>query len=402
MTVKVELGFTADGQGASFFTLDDPVLGRLDDPTVFLGGGEVFADVSEYFMTYTVARGKSRELEKYEAGQASVTFENQLRTFDPTYADSPFLGQIVPKRSLRISVDDVVQFLGVVDDWNLNYEPGGQSIASCQAFDSFSFLNNVQFENQTFPEQDSDDRISAVLDAINWSPTARQIQDSGAILAGTAIADPVFALPYLQTVANSDPGDLFVAKNGDIKFQGRNTTFTSEGLVFSDSGVGIPYKTITAIFGSELLFNNSVVTSAAGTAIATNQTSVNLYGKRDLVRETFLSDQDQLNQLAGFLVSRYGNPEYRFEGITVDLRAITPEQKADLLDLDLSDVVKVEFTPGRIGDPIERYGKVIGISQFYTPSSEELTIKLETTEGAQFVLDDPVFGRLDTGNLLGW
>lgn len=402
MTVKIELGFTDDGQGGSFFRLDDPVLGRLDDPTVYLGGGEVFVDVSEYFMTFNLARGKSRELEKYEAGQASVRFENNQRTFDPTYVDSPFLGQIVPKRNLRVSVDNVIQFLGVVEDWNLDYEPGGQSIATCQAFDSFSFLNNVQFENQTFIEQDSDDRINSVLDVIGWSTAARQIADSGAILAGTAITGSVFALPYLQTVANSDPGDLFIAKNGDIKFQGRNTTFDSDGLIFSDSGLGIPYKTITAIFGSELLFNSAVVTSAAGTATAINTESAILYGSRDIIRETFLSDQNQLDQLANFLVARYGNPEYRFEGITVDLRAITAQQKANLLNLDLSDVVRVEFTPGRIGDPIVRYGKVIGLQQTYTPSSEELVLKLETTSGALLVLDDAVFGRLDAGNLLGW
>jgi len=40
MTVKIELGFTADGAGAPFLTLDDPTLGRLDTAGIYLGGGE--------------------------------------------------------------------------------------------------------------------------------------------------------------------------------------------------------------------------------------------------------------------------------------------------------------------------------------------------------------------------
>jgi hypothetical protein len=402
MTVKVELGFTADGQGGPFFTLDDPVLGRLDNPNVFLGGGEVFADVSEFFQTYSLTRGKSRELEKFDAGQASVSFENNQRTFDPTYSDSPYFGQIVPKRNLRITAGTTVQFLGVVEDWNIIYDPGGQSIATCQAFDSFSFLTNVQLENTSLLEEDTDSRINSVLDAIGWSTAARQIGEGGAILLGTAIVDPVSALAHLQTVANSDPGDLFIAKNGDVKFAGRNTTFTSAGLIFSDSGTAIPYKTISAIYGSELLYNNAIVFSGAGTAAAINSSSLTAFGERDLVRETFLNDVGQLQQLAEFLVNRYAEPEFRFEGITVDLRAITSEQKAQVLNLELADVVKVEFTPNNIGDAIERYGKVIGITQNITPGSEEMVLKLETTEGSLFVLDDPVFGKLDSGNLLGW
>lgn len=402
MTVKIELGFTADGQGGPFFTLDDPVLGRLDDPNVFLGGGEVFVDVSELFQSYTIARGKSRELDKYEAGQATVQFENNLRTFDPTYTDSPYYGQIVPKRNIRITAGTAVQFFGVVEDWNIAYDPGGQSIASCQAFDSFSFLTNVQFNDVTFAEEQVSVRLNNVLDEINWSADAREISGVGATLAGTVIADPVSVLPYMQTVANSDPGDVFISKTGSVVFAGRNTTFTSDGLVLSDSGTAVPYKTISAIYGSELLFNSAIVTSVAGTATALNNTSITIYGQRDLTRPTFLSDTGQLEELASFLVTRYANPEFRFEGVTVDVRAITPEQKAQVLDLELADVVKVEFTPNNIGDPIERYGKVIGIAQQFTPSSEEIILKLETTEGSLFVLDDPVFGRLDAGNLLGW
>jgi len=121
-----------------------------------------------------------------------------------------------------------------------------------------------------------------------------------------------------------------------------------------------------------------------------------------LQRPTFLSDTTQMQELADFFVNKYGEPEFRFEAITVDLSSVDSDTKAELMVMELADVVKVEFTPSGISPAIERYGKVIGIKQNINPSSEEIEIRLETTVGALMVLDDSVFGTLDEGNLLGW
>jgi hypothetical protein len=402
MSVKVELGFTADGAGGPFFTLDDPVLGKLDDPNVFLGGGEVFVDVSAYFKSFQIRRGKSRELDRYQSGQASVAFDNQARVFDPTFESSPYYGQIVPKRLVRISVDNVIQYEGTVDDWNLEYEPGTNSVATCYAFDSFSYFVSAELGTATYGVETTADRLNNLLDNLNWSQTKRDIAFTGATLAGTAITQTVDALPIMQTVALSEPGDLFIAKDGDVKLVGRNTAFSSSGATFSDTGAGIPYKTIKAIYGSELLYNTVNTTSSVGTATATNTSSVTIYGQRALNQETYLSTTGQLEELAEYLVTRYGNPEYRFEGITVDLRAISSAQRAQVVALELGDVVRVDFTPSKVPPALTRYGKVIGLGLNVTPQSEEVFISLQSTQGSLFVLDDPIFGKLDAGNILGW
>jgi hypothetical protein len=402
MSVKVELGFTADGAGAPFFTLDDPVLGRLDDPNVFLAGGEVFIDVSQYFRALAINRGKSRELDRYEAGQASVTFDNQARVFDPTYEASPYYGQIVPKRQVRISVDNVIQYEGTVDDWNISYEPGTNSEAALNAFDSFSYFVSAELGTATYGTETTADRLNNLLDNLNWSQTKRDIANTGATLAGTAITEVKDALPIMQIVSFSEPGDLFISKDGDVKLVGRNTGFSSSGAIFSDSGAGIPYKNIRAIYGSELLYNIVNTFSSAGTATSTNETSVTIYGQRALNQETYLSSTTQLGELAEYLVSRYGQPEYRFEGITVDLQAISPAQKAQVIGLELGDVVRVDFTPSKIPPALTRYGKVIGIKMQITPNFQEVTLQLQSTQGTLFVLDDPVFGKLDEANILGW
>jgi len=187
-----------------------------------------------------------------------------------------------------------------------------------------------------------------------------------------------------------------------VKLVGRNSAITSQGLIFSDDGDDVPYKTISVIFGSELLYNKVIVSSGAGSITSENSTSQQIYGERDLEEETFLSDTDQLQLLGDYLVNRYAEPEFRFEQITVDLKSIPPQQKADVLDLELGRVVKVEFTPNGIAPAIERFGKIIGLDQNIDNQAEEVVFRLETTAGALLVLSDTVFGRLDSGNLLGW
>jgi hypothetical protein len=101
-------------------------------------------------------------------------------------------------------------------------------------------------------------------------------------------------------------------------------------------------------------------------------------------------------------VDRFELPEFRFQGITIDLRAQTEQVKNDILDLELGNIVEVKFTPNEIPPQIIRYGKIIGIQQQVTPQVQEVILRLQTTEGALLVLDDQVFGRLDAGNELGW
>lgn len=402
MSVKVELGFTEEGQGAPFFTLDDPVLGVLDSPNVFLGGADVFVDVTQFFDSYSLNRGKSRELEKYQAGQLSVAFRNATRAFDPTFEASPFFGQIVPKRAIRISTNDKIQFQGVVDDWNVSYERGGNSLAVAQCFDSISFLAGRSFGDVSFSEESTKERIGSVLDEIGWSDELRDLGDTVTNVVSDTVSADTNVLEYLQKLARGEPGDLFIDKTSKVKFVGRNEAFTSDGLTFADDGSGVGYKTIEAVFGSEELFNKVTVTSPAGNETRSNSSSIGEYGERDLLRNTFLSSSDEVGQLADFLVDRFELPEFRFQGITIDLRAQSEQVKNDILDLELGNIVEVKFTPNEIPPQIVRYGKIIGIQQQVTPQVQEVILRLQTTEGALLVLDDQVFGRLDAGNELGW
>jgi len=378
MSVTIELGFIEDGV-------------------------QTFVDISEFFQSYSIQRGKSRELERYQTGQATVRFENTQRAFDPTYEASPYFGQIVPKRAIRITNGTAVQFLGVIEDWNLSYDPGGQSIAIAQAFDAFNLLSGINFSGATFSEEQTADRVTNVLDEIGWDINRRDIQGLGATLAAATISESTNTLEYLTKAANSDPGDIFISRAGDVSYRGRNQGFTSQSLVFSDAGTAIPYQTISAIYGSELLYNKVTVTSeGVGTAVATNTNSITEYGERDYEEDTFLSSESQVQDLANYLVNLYGEPEFRFDGLTINLDTLAADKKADVLNLDLAQPVQVGFTPNNISPEIQRFAKVIGLEQNVTPDEQKVILRLQSTQGSLFILDDAVFGRLDEDNLLGW
>lgn len=403
MSVKIEIGFTEAGNSAPFLTLDDPVKGILGNTTFVLGGAEVLVDVTEGFQSFNISRGKSRDLDQFNAGQLSVTWINNDRDFDPTFEASPYFGQIVPKRQIRVTVDDIIQFEGTIQDWNVEYNPNGNSIAVAQAFDGFSFLTNIITQNAVTTEEElTGERIERLLDAFDWPAAKRDVAIGGATLVDDTVPIDTNLLEYLRLAARSDPGDFFISKNGSVKFVDRNVSFQTGGLEFSDDGTGIGYESIAVVFGSELLFNSVEVTSSAGIATAENTESIGLFGERDIVRETLLSSTSQLDQLAKFLVNRFGEPEFRFEQLTIDLATLTEDEREAMLQAELGDVVEVKFTPNNVPPQIDQYGKIIGIQHGQNPSQQKISLNLASVAGALFVLDDAVFGKLDTDNSLGW
>lgn len=403
MSVKIEIGFTEAGNSAPFLTLDDPTKGILDNTTFVLGGAEVLVDVTEGFQSFSIQRGKSRDLDQFNAGQCSVVWNNNDRDFDPTYEASPYFGQIVPKRQIRVTVDDVIQFEGTIEDWNVNYSPNGNSNAVAQAFDGFSFLTNINTQDPiTTTTEFSGERIESVLDAFDWPVAKRDVDLGGAVLVDDTIPVDTNLLEYLRLISRSEPGDLFISKNGSVKFVSRNVSFQTGGLVFADDSSGIGYEDIAVVFGSELLYNSVEVSSSAGVETADNTESIGLYGERDLIRETLLNSTAQLDTLAQFLVNRFGEPEFRFEQLLIDLKTVTPTEREDLLEAELGDVVQIKFTPNDVPPQVDQYGKIIGIQHAQNPSEEKIRFSFASVAGALFVLDDAVFGKLDTDNSLGW
>ncbi len=404
---KVEIGFDILSSGLGpYFILDDPIKGKLDN-TEYLLAGVLFFDVTSLVQSVAIQRGKNRQLDQFDSGLANIVFNNNDRTFDPEYALSPYAGQIVPKRQVRISSGGIVQFAGLVDDWNLSYEPNGDSIAAAACSDATSSFATQTLSTRTNSVQKSGERINAILDLpeINWPASLRDIDTGQMTLGADIVPDNINALTYLRLVESSEPGAFFIGKAGNVIFRDRIAAPVSGGVTLADDGSGIKYQSLRVQYGSELLANEVVVgsdiTSTEVTAL--DLTSIDTYGIFNLTRTGLLiNDADDVSELATFYANKYSQPEYRFESVEILLDELSAVDQNSLLNLEIGDVVEIKFTPNGIAPAISKYAEIIRIDNSIDLDNHIMSLGFSTLDFALLVLDDAQFGKLDAGNALAF
>ena len=400
--LKVEIGFDlTDNPSAPFFRLDDSVQGRLDNIEYRLGG-TLFYDVTEYVITVDIQRGKSAILSNFPPGECSVEFTNHTRAFDPLFTASPFYPEIVPRRELRVTSGGELAYQGWIEDWDLGYQTSGDSVAVAKAVDALSVIGNQTLDAFTPPEELAGARIASVLDRaeIGWPSTLRDLDVGAVTMAANPVPAEQNALAYLQAVAGSDPGYVFVTRDGKFAFRDRRKAPTSVDLVSLGEG-GIPVSDLQVTYGSELLFNRVTASRQnGGTAIASSVASQNNYGVRDLtINDTQLvNDSDLIDLVVGY-AAQFSEPEYRFDTVSVTMEKLSLSQQADILGLEIGDICSVSFTPNGIAPQIVRYVEVREINHSVQLDSHRVDFGFDETRYAPLILDDAVFGRLDVGTL---
>ena len=405
-TNKVEIGFDLSGQpDAEFAKLDDAFYGILDAAQTILGGA-IYQDVTPDVISYSINRGKSRQLDKYQSGTANIQLDNNLRSYDPLYSASPYSGQILPKREIRITSNSIVQYQGVIDDWDLQYQPEGNSIAIIKASDEMSQMANQSLSAVTNTAQFTGERIAAILGnaGMQWPNNRTDLETGLQSLQADVISEGTNALSYLNTIADSEPGDFYINRQGIATFKDRYESAPATPLLFADDGTGIPYQNLAVVYGSELLYNEVSVSRLNGGT----ETAVNLKSQEDFGISSFslsglpLDNDTSADNLATYLVSGYAQPEYRFEAIDINITDLSNAVQTQILDLEVTDFIRLLFTPNNVPPAIDRFAKVIRISQTVTPLSHTVTLGLASTEYNFFTLSDVIFGRLTSGNALSY
>jgi len=407
--VKVELGLNLGTRDPFAFILDNDPRGKLDN-TEFTLGGDRFFDITPRLVTAQIRRGKTQALDRIDAGVVSITVDNSDRTFDPLYEAGPYFGQLIPRRSVRVTANGQPVFVGFIDDFDIQYEPGVQSVVRIDVSDAFSVLANAGLEEFTPESELSGARIETVLDRseVDWPEALRDIDPGNSVMLDADVSEGTPALEYLQLVANSEFGTLFLAKDGKVSFRQRNAVPNTPNLVFSDEVVdgdytGIQFADVNIVYGSENLYNRIDLENAdvfPEEAFAEDAESQVVYGPRTFSASGLLvQEPDQLQFLADFLLARYKEPQYRFETVTVVMDTLSTENQDKVLDLEIGDIVLVRFEPSDIPPAIEQYCRIIGINHDWNPASKNISFALERLDFAIFILDDPVLGVLDDDRL---
>jgi hypothetical protein len=215
MSLKVEFGFADSGTPVNF------------------------NDITQDVISVNITRGKDPEQDTFNAASCNIQLNNQQRQYDPDYPASPYQGLIVPTGEVRVYKDNQILFTGVITDWNFSYSPNGDSVAEIIASDAFWNLNNQTLTEFAPVEQLTSERIITVLARAEvggtavWPTSSRIIATGVATVGDYDVADGTNVLSYLQEVEKSEPGRLFIDKEGRLVFRSRNNDLSNPSYEYT-------------------------------------------------------------------------------------------------------------------------------------------------------------------------
>ena len=407
--VKVELSIDLGNLDDTAFRLDDAIKGVLNNTIYELGGPRLF-DITNRLLTASTTRGKSQALDRIDAGTIDITLDNSDRLFDPLYEAGFYFGQLIPGREVRVSCNDFPVIYGFIDDIDIMYQPNNRSVVSIQSSDALSNLTINNLPAVTPNVELSGARVTRILDLpeVAWPADRRSIDVGDSTLSSVAITEGTQTVAYLQLVATSEAGDVFVSKDGKFVFKERNSAPGVIDIAFTDEAsvpgfTVIPFADLEVVYGSEQLYNRIVLSNnkvVPDEVLAEDAESQGTYGPRSYSVSGLLNNEAaDLQYLADFLLARFKEPQYRFQSLSVVLDVLTEAQQDKVLDLEIGDIVQVKFTPSGIPPAIDQFCRVIGIDHDWSASEKRINLSLERLDFTLFVLDSVLFGTLDDDRL---
>lgn len=394
------------------FTLETSTLDGSD----VLDGTLEGVDVTEYVQELTINRGRTDNLQDFNAGTCTVVLNNNDRRFDPSNTASPYidpatnLSGVVPRRKIEVKYGSTSLFTGRIIDIDIEYSPQPQTLSTVtvKAADDFVRAASTTISAHTPSAELSGARISNILDRaeVNY-PATRNISAGTTTLGAYPIAANKNTLDYLQDIARTEQGYLYVAGNGNLTFTDRVTTaFAAPAATFADDGTGIKYSVLGIQYGDEFLFNQiNCVNATEVISSASDATSQTTFGTSVLTVNDllFASDTDAAN-LATFLLGLYKDPEYRFDKVRIDFAGanISTADQATVVGLDLGSNIRVKRTFST-GTPlaVQQDVTIQRIEHSISPIAHSIKLSMSPARIIyQFTLDSSTRGTLDADNAL--
>ena len=412
MTVPTLNAFINFGTGPSFaqaMILDQGIIGT----NILADNAALIVDVSNLVDGVTTRRGRNAQADQFQTGTCTMRLVDQTGAFNSQNPASPYFGLLDPMRKLQITAT----FQGVTYPIFSGFITGYQTITpqesndnvtytTITAVDAFRLAQNAQISTVagTSAGQLSGARINALLDAISWPATMRDI-DAGQTTMQADPGTPRTALAACQTVSTSEYGAFYVDATGSFVFQDRALTSSSIGAtptVFTDDGSpGLLYFDAQWVLNDVLIYNQANVTRSGGTVQqATNAASVakyflHSYTQSDLLMET---DAVALDYARAYIASR-AETSVRCDSIILDLYTENYDTGiVAALDLDFFDPITITTTqPG--SSSLTKTLQIFGVAMTINPNKWRVQfVTLEPILDA-FILNSTQYGILNTSTL---
>jgi hypothetical protein len=405
--MQVLVGFQSTTGFGTPFMLNDSFYGVLNTAGRGTLGGVTFVDLTSLVESVNITRGRSRQLDQFNSGTATIAFDNSTQVLNPSNTASPYYPFVLPRCPVQILANGVPIYTGLITDWNLDYDISNEDMMYASCADQFTVLANQALNAVTPAVEATGTRINTVLDLaeINYQG-ARSIDTGSSTLGAFAISQDTNCLNYLQLINTSEQGYLFMSAAGTLTFKGRSSVLNPvAGATFNTDGTGLPYQTLINQYGDELLYNYIITQSPAGAVQTTSSAaSIALYQAQQYALTDLLnSTTAQVAALGNYLLGKYQNPVLRFTGLSTQMSALSTANQNILLGLDLTSICTVikNFV---VGTPATETQTLIvsGVSHSITPGSHVIAYTFESTDGNQYLtLNDAIFGTLDN-NLLSF
>jgi len=416
--LQIGTGFLVDA-----FTLDDAIKGVLDNSQYVLDGTTEFASVMDSVTTITAKRGRRDIGDTFSAGTMTFTIQDVDGIFNPFDENSPYYDTaqskpgLAPMREvklIRYSSTNVAELLysGYVVNYDYNFALGGLDTVTVYCADQFYLLSQTYLNELNVTAETSGERIETVLDLpeVDFPIASRDIA-TGTVNLGHAAAYTVPAgtnvLQYITQINDTaEFGRLFMSRDGVLTFQNRiGNTISASVADFHDDGTNYKYNGVGISFEADAVVNRAVVTGLNGnTATASDLASIAQYFiQTNSITNSLLHEQPSIDAAAAYLLNP--EPEARYTSVETAFLMLTTAQKDTLATVEIGDTITIEktFPSGAGTTELAQELSVEGIEHYldFATGHRVLYSTAPTTIVYELILDDAVYGTIDTTNVLG-
>ena len=415
--LQIATGFLVDA-----FTLDDPVKGVLDSTEYVLDGTTEFASVIDGATGISVFRGRRDIGDQFTAGTMSFDLNDTFTggIFNPFDTESPYYDTaqavpgLAPMRKVILTREGQELFTGYIVDYSYNFNLGGLDTVSVTCADDFYLLSQTYLNEWSVTEQLASARLVALLARPEVNafqlPGEQNIATSTITLGGASaytVPNGTSVAAYTAKINESVQGRIFIARDGVFTFQDRiGNTLSASSADFHDDGTAIPFDNVGISFEANQVINRASVTHAGASTpeIAEDLTSQATY----FIQTTAISDALVHNNTAALDLANYllvGQPEARYTNVSTLFASLTDAQRDTVAVLEIGNTVTIEksFSSGNSITSLAQELAVEGIQhEIDFSTGHRITLFTSpTTLVFELILDDLVYGTIDTENVLG-
>jgi hypothetical protein len=414
--------FIDTGFNVNTFILDDFLKGVLDNPVFVLDGTDDYANVTESTTQVNIRRGRRDQGDQFVAGTMTFTIFDTDGIFNPFDDTGPYYNApdavpgLAPLRQVyfvRYDASNNPEYLfrGRVVNYDYNFNLGGLDTVTVYCSDDFYLLGQTYMDELNVTVQTSGQRITTVLDLpeVNYPTGAARNINAGTVDLGHDAAYTVpagtNALNYLTQInQTAEFGRLFMSRAGVLTFTPRvSQTLSASVADFHDDGTEIPYDGLGITFEADAVTNRVYIENLGGSSATANDlgSQATFFVQTNSITNSLLDDSE-LADASTYLLN--GTPEPRYNSVETVLGALTTAQRDTVAIVDINDTITIEktFQTGLTTTVLAQELGVEGVEHEITLDGHR--VRLFTTPTVivyELILDNALFGTIDTSNVLG-